>query len=362
MSVLKKHYDKYFVENLKIKICEKIGYMITSKPDCLILSELISKNGNGYISESTLYRIFFQSDKHVPYKNTLDLLCQFIGFSDSYLFLEYINDTKNTLYLNGLNTVVSSSNSLLYFCLNNNSYKSLYDFFESIDESSHEFKTNISIGLFDSIQKYDNQNAFFEYFAGQKFVREYFFEQGHDPKFRIKNYERGYLKYLEIAHKESDLSQFQDYVFGNSILFRYYYLTKNWRQAINIAKVIYSNETSIETYKADLYIFPFIRYTCYKLWYLEIINATQSEKEDYANYILELCRNIKPNYPPLEQKILFHTIAETLLNSNVSEDYHLKLKEIYQKEFEQLPSLIFSKYLKYSLPYFEPNGLIYYRP
>ena len=76
MSYFKTHIDEYFIQILKVKLAEKIGYVISNKPDCAKLSELISQKGNEYISESTIYRIFFQSEKHVPYKNTLDIICR----------------------------------------------------------------------------------------------------------------------------------------------------------------------------------------------------------------------------------------------------------------------------------------------
>ena len=78
MKIIKPHFDQFSLDQLKFAILEKIGYNITTKPDCAKLSDLIAKNGYGRISESTLYRLFFQFKKHRPYKSTLDILCKFI--------------------------------------------------------------------------------------------------------------------------------------------------------------------------------------------------------------------------------------------------------------------------------------------
>jgi hypothetical protein len=64
----------------------------------------------------------------------------------------------------------------------------------------------------------------------------------------------------------------------------------------------------------------------------------------------------------MEQKILFHTLAEAFIYSSLPETFHWDLKQIYKEEFKRFPESLFSKHLKYSLPYFNENGLLHYRP
>lgn len=362
VSYFKTHIDEYFIQILKVKLSEKIGFIISNKPDCAKLSETISQKGNEYISESTIYRFFFQSDKHVPYKNTLNIICRYIGHKDVFEFIKFLNDEKRMLYLNGISTNTNSSNNLLFHCIKNNSFKALYDFFESFDEKSHYFKTYTVLGLFDSLQLSKKQVEFYEYFASQKFIREYFLEQGHDPNFRLKNYDIAYFKYLEVIDKEKDIIQLQDYVFGNCVLFRYYFLKQNFEKLAVIGQKLYESSLNQDIRLKQLYVFPFIRYKAYKLWYLQVNNCNNLELQDYANYLLHLCEEIKSNYSLDEQKILFHTIGETFLFSSLPESFHQNLKSIFFKEFEKLPNIVYQKHLKYSLPYFEQNGLVYYRP
>jgi hypothetical protein len=44
------------------------------------------------------------------------------------------------------------------------------------------------------------------------------------------------------------------------------------------------------------------------------------------------------------------------------ERYHWELKEIFADEYKKIPEIVFTKNLKYSLSYFEMNGLLYHRP
>lgn len=362
MSYFKASIDEYFIQSLKIKLSEKIGYVISNKPDCAKLAELISNEGNGYISESTIFRIFFQSEKHVPYKNTLDLICRFIGYRDVFEFIEFLNDEKRLLYLNGINTGINNTNNLLFHCIENGSFKTLYDFFESFDDKSHQFRTYTVLGIFDSLQLSTKQYQFFDYFASQKFIREYLLEKGHDPKFRLKNYDVAYYKYLEAIEKNKDFLQFQDLVFGNCVLFRYYFLNQDYDNLALIGSKLYEANLNSEVTIADIHLFPFIRYKAYKLWYLQMKDVSLVKQKEYANYLLQLCEEFKPNHSYDEQKILFHTVAETFLYSNLPETFHQSLKSIFVKEFGGLPDLVYQKHLRYCLPYFEQNGLIYFRP
>jgi hypothetical protein len=193
-------------------------------------------------------------------------------------------------------------------------------------------------------------------------VREYFFERGHDSKFRIKNYDQAYLKYLESVRADKDVQHFQDYLFGNCVLLRYYFISQKSKEAREQANVLYNKNLDVDAHQNELYIFPFIRYTAYKLWYLEIINAKPVELEGYAAYLLDLCQRLKVNLDMMEQKILFHTVAETFVHSSLPESFHWEIKSVFKDAFQRLPEIIYTKHLKYSLPYFHENGLLHFRP
>ena len=362
MAILKPKFDQYSIDILKIKLSEKTGFVIANKPDCAKLSEIITQNGNGYISEATLYRLFLKSEKHTPYKNTLDLLCTYLGFKDCFDFLDHISPTKDFLHRNGTNTTIPSGDSLIFYCIENRTYKPLNEFFDALTDSTELFKETICISLFDSLQKSKKQIQFFKHFADHHYVREFFLEKGHDPRFRIKNYDFAYLRYIEKTDPNKSLRHFQDYIFGNAVLLRYFFLNHQHANALKICKKLYSEISDLEPCQKEMHLFPFMRFTAYKLWFLQMSDANKIKLENYAFYLLDLLEKLKPEYGFYEQKILFHTLAETFVNSNLPESFHQELKKTFVGDSEKFPYNISSKHLKYSLPYLEPNGLIYHRP
>jgi hypothetical protein len=341
---------------------KKIGWSISSKPDCAALSVIIAKTGNGIVSESTLYRMFFTFNKHVPYKSTLDIICKFLGYSDSVEFIQKLENSRQTLHFSGVSTVSKRKKSLIFSCIENTAKLPLYDFFEETNEHSHEFKTDVSVSIFDSLLISSNQNWFFKHFAHQKYVRDYFFERGHDAKFRIKNYDQAYLMYLNGIRPEADLLEFQDYIFGNCVLFRHFFLERKFVNALANGKNLYEKELPIDPSINEMYIFPLIRFKAYKLWYLRLMRSSSNEIEEYASFLIDLCQQLKDKLTHLEQKIVLNTVAECFINSSLPESYHWQLKKVFDQLYLSIPSLIYQKHLKYSLPYFNENGLLHFRP
>jgi hypothetical protein len=337
MNTSKPYFNQFALERLKFEIIAKIGYRIFTKADCAKLSDIIIESGHGYISESTLYRLFFQVEKHQPYKSTLDLLCHFLGYKESNEFFEKLASSQQKLHRIGISTLLNKGNGLLFYCIENTTKNALFDFFDETNELDHQFKTDVSVALFDSLLKSSKQAWFFEEFSKNKYIREYFFEFGHDPKFRIKNYDEAYIKYMESICMGKDIQQTQDFIFGNCVLFRYYFLTGNFNEAMQNAKALYNHETDVCSLKNHLYIFPFIRYTAYKLWYLEMTNAEHTKIKEYAWFLIDLCKQMKNNLPMVEKKILFHTVAETFVNSKLPETFHWDLKTLFADHYSRFP-------------------------
>ncbi len=362
MPTRKIQFDPFATDRLRKALSDKIGYVITNKPDCAKLSDILVQEGFSYLSESTIYRMFFQPDRHSPYKNTLDVLCRFVGFRDSPDFLESLQPEREMLHLNGINTLGGPSNSLFYYCIETRSAKPLADFFEHLQDAPVAFKESIGISLFDSLLKNTRPEWFFRSFAGQPFVREFFMELGHDPKFRIRHYDRAYAHYLEGVDAASDLKQFRDFVFGHCVLFRHHFLQKRPEKALAIGSALYGGSTDVEALRGGAYIFPYIRFKAYWLWYLQLTGATANELAEYALFLLDLCGKLRPELSRTERKILFHTMAETLLHASLPDSWHDALKTLFRDEYRLLPEAVFSKHLQYSLPYFDMNGLLSHRP
>jgi hypothetical protein len=354
--------DFYIIDKIKAALARKIGYVITTKLDCKKLSEIILSEGIGYISESTLYRLLLQSTDKNYYKSTLDIISVFLGFNNSKDLIDSLNNIKYHTIFNGINLIPTSKKNLLYYNIEGNNFHTLHHFFDSLDDCSIDIKGVTAISLFDALIHSTNSTAFFEKFARNKYVRNFLLEQLHDPHFRINNYDYAYKLYLKGLNIHTDINELQDYIFGSSVLFRSYYLKKNYKAASETGKKLYEPIPSLEEYNNNLHIFPFIRYSAYKLWYLNLVDEDSIKQFDYANYLIDLCECLQPNLNSIEQRIVFHTMAEVMLNSSLPHIFHKKLKYIFKDNFKTIPDSIFSKHIKYSLPYFEVNGLLYHRP
>ena len=164
MSTKQIKFDKYALDSLKLRLFDLTQFVVMNKPDCAKLSELISSNVYGYVSVSTLYRLFFQPDQHIPYKNTLDILCRFIGYHDSLDFIDDINKQRETLIQSGIETY-SNEKSLLYYAIKNNADKTLSDFFEGLSDSSDELKSSLSLALYDSLFQAQHPEKFLKKFV-----------------------------------------------------------------------------------------------------------------------------------------------------------------------------------------------------
>jgi len=362
MATRKPHFDDYTLGCLAKAIAGKIGFVIAGKPDCARLSALILKQTHAYLSEATLYRLFFQAGKYRPYKSTLDILCAFVGFSDSFHFLAQAQSEKNLMALPSSASRNEVGNTLIYHCIENESHTALWDYFDSLEETSEGIKEQVCLTLFDALQKSEKRQQFFERFAVHPYVREYFFEKGHDPKFRIKQYDGAYKKYLRGINNKDEQAALQDSVFGHAVLFRHYFLFKKYKEAFQMGQSLYVKQAHVESNRKHLHVFPYMRYLAYKLWYLQMNSALESSREHYVAYLLEVCGSIKHTLDEYEQNILFYTIAEAFVGSDLPEVYHWKLKELFCSRFDQFPELVYSKHLRHSLRYFEPNGLMRHRP
>lgn len=353
--------NTYTLSELKNQVALKLCFSISGKCDCAKLSEILREEGYGSISETTLYRLFVNYNGITPYKNTLNVLAQYIGYTSWEDFIDIVesNSYSGRIILSNRN---QDEDSLLFHCIANDTYKPLHNYFESIQGRAYSFKVNVALDVYDSLLKIEKPELFFSEFKQNKFVKEFVLEDAFDPAFRITNYDYAYKLYSNEINNIDSIESMQDFVFSQSVLFRYYFISKKLPDALQIGKKIF--ETSSINFEdlEKIFIFPKIRFKAYKLWFLEITEKSRHAIDDYANEILEYCKYISFNQDSNYKKIVFHTVAEVFCLSSLSLDYHSKLKNIFVEEFSKLPKNIFEKPLQHSLPYFSANGLLLYRP
>lgn len=350
------------VNKLKQQVINKAGFAISTKPDCRRLSNLLLSTGAGYISETTIYRIFLKEENlHVPYKSTLDIFCRFLGYNDIVEYIKKLNYSNNY----SLNKYVSdiALDNLLVSCIKNQNFKTLSDYFEILESESKATKEYVVLNLFDIFASNDFTIPFFKEFSDNRFVREWFLESGHDPKFRIPNYDQAYLFYLRKVNYTKDSSELQQYIFANSILFRSSFLNHEYENALNYGCKLYNNALlDFDSNSLGLHLFPLVRYISYRLWFLQLINVPKVQVLDYSEYLLEFAKMNIVTADSFSRKIVFNTLGEVLHYSKLPFEFQLKFKNMFEKDFHDL-NLEGSNYqIIELLPYLQPNGLLNHRP
>ena len=353
----------YFIAELKQSIRLKIGFQISTMPDCNKLSEEISATGLSGVSGITIYRVFIHKHKdHQHYKNTLHILTNYIGFNSWDDFVEDVKKNRLKLHqpLNADNT--SNKNSLIFHCIQQECFNPLEAYFDSIDDFEHDLKFEINLDVYDSLLKVDNPFVFYKRFAKNRFIRKYFFEVGFDPTFRIKDYDEGFNLYVEGIKPDQSELELRDYIFSFSVLLRHYFIQKDYPKSLKVARKLYYNTKYIKPELEGIYIFPRMRFLAYKVWYMMMKEKDLIVIEEYVEELLDYCKRIYTKHNDTERKIIYYVMAETFLYADINPKYHLALKEIFIEEFKLLPSILFEKPILQSLSYFESNGLLFHRP
>ena len=355
-------FDTFSIRELNLQLMKKLGYSIKSKSDCAKLSELIFKEGLGLISQSTLYRILLYDKEHKPFYTTLSIVTKFLGYIDWEDFCKAIHSKKKFCYSNGQVPNAHIEKSLIYQCIQFESYKPLQGLFNNMCDIEQESKDSISLTLYDSLLSISDTMPFFKYFGNNTFVRESFFEYGVDPSFRISNYDEGFKIYLSNYKPNRSLLDLQSFIFGNCVLFRHYCIIGQSDKALAVGQALYNKQLLSENELASIYIFPRMRYLSNKLFYLKLINANTTLVDDYIIQLIEYSRSIYTNLNYVDRRIVFYNIADVFLHTRVNIHFQEQLKTIFKNEFALFPDGLINKHLSKILPYFEPNGLLKLRP
>ncbi len=350
----------YLKNGLYWKVIETIAFPIYTKADCRKVCELFKLKGLPVLSESTLYRLFLlEGNDNVPYLQTLDILAKFCNYKDWHSLEKHLNELSTFEWsLGKVHTKNTNTISLLTSCIHHNELKSVYNFSEQFDESLElEKKGLLGEEFYKALKTNPNKNdLFFKNFSKLPIVREAFFEYMADPTFKIPNYEIGLKYYLLGIKPEQSTKSLQDFIFGNCLLFRYYYLNNNKEQSKKLGINLYETYNFSSKDLSPIHIFPKIRYLAYKLFYLNI-NGTIQEMEKYETWLLNYVSKITQKLTLEEKRIVLYTIADVFVN-NVSTkiDMHKQLKLMFSDVLNTLPAFVSEASLKDALPYLNRNA------
>jgi hypothetical protein len=350
----------YLKNGLYWKLTKTVNFPIYSKADCRKISEMISLKNLTPISESTLYRLFLTNNRNnYPYIHTLNTLSIFCGFKNWHHLESHLNELQNFEWTFGkLEKPTLTTNSLLKICIHRNELKPLYEFSEQFNEGLEiEKKYLLGAEYFKSLKSNPNRNIeFFKNLSQLQIVRESFFELLADPSFTIKDYELGLKYYLLGIKPEHSAKALQDFIFGNSLLLRYYYLNNKSSEFKKLGKKLYEDYNFSIRDLNRAHIFPKTRYLAYKLYYFDFTND-YLKIEKHTNWLMEFAEKSKKNLSINEQRILFFVMADAFCNCKlINEEIQNKLKNIFMDTYKHLPANLISQPLKNTLPYLDQNA------
>jgi hypothetical protein len=353
--------DRYALDELRSHISLKAGFIIAGKSDCMRLADMMNQSDAGPISPSTLYRLFFKGQDHVPYKNTLDLACQFIGHASAAAFYEANLPRREFLSRSGI-YVNYSGKSLLYYCIDDNSRKPLMNYFEDLEDTDEATKWSVGIALFDDLLQTKKQGDFFKSFAGNQFVRNILLERLHDPKFRLVEFETAYLNYLKATPKNDEIDSLKDLLFGQIVLFRYYYLSNRVNDAKKISKQIYVSTFPSIPFEEKLHSFVWARYKAYRIWHMQLHQLPTHELEAYTRDLILKAKKRAEKYGGLDAEIIIHTLAEAICYAGLSTTIQMYFKKTFQTVLDTYGMRLSEMSLSTCLKYLDRNGLLFTRP
>ena len=355
-----KYETPHFALNeLRNQMIDRAGFPLRTKLDAGYLSFIMKNAGIENVSDSTLYRFFTANlNEHKFYLNTLDKLAQFCGRKNFDDFEKWAANKMDFGFTYGQLIINQKPvKSLIKICIHQNQFNPIREYLEQLNELNNYMQLQIGFEFYQTLLSNPNSNVqFYKEFSQLPVIRESFFEKCIDPEFKIPGYEKGLEFYLKNIDKKNDINYFQDFIFGNCMLFRFHYINNNQLDAIKFSKSIFENETYTDAELNMLFIYPRMRYLSYKIWYL-MLSKSKNEVEEYTNWLLHYCeKNIK-NWDNTEQRIAFSCVAETFVYGNINLKYHQLLKNIFCKLIASY-SPDFSKHsLKYMIPYTDMNGI-----
>jgi hypothetical protein len=344
------------------KLCVKVGFPIRTKLDCKKVSELIEQAGLPGVSESTIYRLFLLKQyTNQPYLHTLHIFAKFCGFNDWSDFETVQNNTEDFILGFGkFQNKSSQFKSLIAICIHTNELKPLENYTEQFEDTTAvHFKEKFAEEIFQAVLTNRNNETFFKSFYHFSVIREYFFEILADPTFSIPGYEAGIKYYLKDLKHEMSTKDLQDLVFGNCLLFRHYYVSKQVQKAKQIGRFLYTELNLTAEQLANIHVFPVARYLACRLMHLDL----QQHVLQAHDFFDSICEDISSKMSRLtieEQRILFYSLGEALVMSTLfTPVHHHQLKELFAHLFQFLPNRVLDQNLDKIVPYFNKNSSIF---
>jgi hypothetical protein len=153
--------EHFYIEQLKKKLEEKIGFKVLEFQDCRKFSELLN-NEKITVSAHTLARFYgILKEAHRPYTSTLNLLADFSGYQSFANFCSQIRRSDANALANSRG--ISSGDfsfSALELAIQMNDWKSVQFILERFQYASRDDKNFMTTFLGNSVRQHSNKAEF----------------------------------------------------------------------------------------------------------------------------------------------------------------------------------------------------------
>lgn len=352
------HLSEFQFSILKKKVEMEYGLNIHSKNDCLGLSKEIHARTKENISQSTIYRLFFQLDKHHPYQHTLDTIAAYCGYKSIQSLLNDIHQDKKISESLGANwNFHEMKHSLLFRCISNQEFLSITDYLNSTPPSlTTENKCQLGYTIYMALQHCPKSaTQFYKKFHDHPVVRECFFELMIDPDFNLPYYETGIKLYLSDCQETNSIQNLQDYIFGNSILARFYFIQNKPLKFKRTYALLQQKKIQQPKQLNQIHLFPQLRMLALSVLHkYEKLNPIEFSL--FVNEIFSQIHLARNKYSVIEKRMACYLILEALLILKCEDELIASFLKPFENDFHfKMKSLRFDQILDSV----QPNGLLY---
>lgn len=347
------------IDRLKNHISLRASVPLASKADCARLSAEIELLLKKKISVSTIYRVFLHPKPTTPYIHTLDVLAQYCGFKNWHDFETRVEQTeKLNILSNDLLTSNHPIDSLIKICIHQNQLKPVLTYAAQFTfPVEPEIGQRLGFEIYQALANNPHSNdKFFKLAHRLPLIRSCFFEMMADQNFLLKDYENGIKYFTSSARPGRGQLPGNDYIFGNCLLFRHYFVQKRTDDAIAVGKQLYQKFKFPLDQVQQFGLHVSARYLAYKFWYY-ILLGQQAKLKQYLTEIRHFWTEQMPVWRETEKKGILYYFGDAFTVCPALGHIEIILKSHFSDFLETIPDFQMEQPLAKYLPILDMSPL-----
>jgi hypothetical protein len=347
------------LRQLRQDLQSTIGMIVRNRPDTERFSTMVRKINDGYISPSTLSRLFLNAEaSNHFYLDTLDKLSSLIyPYSNWVEYCRVYESSKEQLKQIGIFQMNNPKVNLVGLNLATSSWKPIHMLFEemSFDPSfieSYRFMYDFGQSFYDILKwAPKSEMDFYKRFINYPIIKKSFFELNADPDFILPNYIKGldyYIKGIDMNTAEAK----NDLLFALSL--KYYYYLKN--VDLSQMQLTYNQINSVQQFNellpVEIHPFNTGRYLSARLY-----NAFYFDSKFVDPIVIDCLKWIHDHFDEHVAygiRVIVYHLLEAFMHCKVAQIYTDKLMLFINSEHDLNSHSAFIQQTIYNI---EPSGI-----